>query len=188
MSTLKEHKFPAYIAEVLRQGGVGVILTDTIYGVAGSAMDPETVQRIYRLRKRNSKKPFIILIPSVASLKKFGVKLDKYHRAFLGTAWPGPISVILPVPGKKFEYLHRGKRSLAFRVPADPSLRSFLRRTGPLVAPSANPEGQRPARTIKEAQKYFGPNVEFYMDAGRVAGKASTLIDLTGSEPVVLRK
>jgi L-threonylcarbamoyladenylate synthase len=188
MSASGSRKFPAYITDILSIGGVGVIITDTIYGVAGSAMKSETVKRIYGLRKRDLKKPFVILIHSESELKRFGVKLDKYSRAFLSEAWPGPISVILPVSAKKYEYLHRGKRSLAFRVPDDAGLRSLLRSTGPLVAPSANPEGKQPARTLKEAQKYFGPKVEFYMDAGRVVGKASTLIDLTGSEPVILRK
>lgn len=180
--------FPKYIADVLRQGGVGVIPTDTIYGIVGSAGDKKTVERIYKLRKRNSKKPFIILIPSAVGLKNFGVKLDKYHKAFLKEAWPGPISVILPTPAAKYKHLHRGTKSLAFRVPASSKLRKLLEKTGPLVAPSANWEGQKPARTIKEAQKFFGPNVEFYMDAGRVIGKSSTLIDFTGKKPLILRK
>lgn len=180
--------FPKYIADVLRQGGVGVIPTDTIYGIVGPASEKKTVERIYKLRKRNPEKPFIILISAVSDLKKFGVKMDKYHQAFLKEAWPGPISVILAAPDKKLAYLHRGKKSLAFRLPSQAALRALIKKTGPLVAPSANWEGERPARTIKEAQKFFGPDVEFYMDAGRVVGKASTLIDFTGKEPVVLRK
>lgn len=180
--------FPKYIADILRQGGVGVIPTDTIYGIVGSALSPKTVERIYKLRKRDSRKPFIILIPSVAALKKFGVKLDKYRKEFLREAWPGPVSVVLPAPASKYRYLHRGAGSLAFRVPASKELRKLLEKTGSLVAPSANWEGKKPARTIKEAQGFFGPDVEFYMDAGRVVGKSSTLIDLTGKEPLVLRK
>lgn len=180
--------FPKYIADVLRQGGVGVIPTDTIYGIVGAASEKKTVERIYKLRRRNSEKPFIILISAIADLKKFGVKLDKYHQAFLKEAWPGPISVILSAPDKKLAYLHRGKKSLALRLPSEPALCALIKKTGPLVAPSANWEGERPARTIKEAQKFFGPDVEFYMDAGRIVSKASTLIDFTGKEPVVLRK
>jgi len=181
-------KFPKYISDVLGRGGVGVIPTDTIYGVVGRAMDSRVVARIYKLRRRNAKKPFIVLVHSAATLKKFGVHLDKYHKLFLAEAWPGPVSVVLPVPVAKYKYLHRGNRSLAFRVPADAALRDLLRRTGPLVAPSANWEGQRPARTIKEAQKFFGSHVEFYVDGGRAAGKPSTLIDFTGKKPVILRK
>lgn len=180
--------FSKYITDALRSGSVGVIPTDTIYGVVGSAAEKKTVERVYKIRRRGPKKPFIILIHSAVALKEFGIKLDKYHRQFLKEAWPGPISVVLPVTDKRFAYLHRGGKSLAFRVPADPALRAMLAKTGPLVAPSANTEGSRPATTIQEAQKYFGPNVEFYMDAGRIAGKPSTLIDFTGKQPVILRK
>jgi len=183
----KTKLFPPYITAVLKQGGVGVIPTDTIYGVVGSAMQPETVERIYKLRKRDLKKPFIVLIPSVSSLRRFGIRLDSYRRAFLSEAWPGPVSVIFPVAGKKYAYLHRGKKSLAFRVPGDPALQALLRKTGPLAAPSANWEGKPPAQTLKEAQRFFGAGVEFYLDGGRVKGKPSTLIDFTAREPLVLR-
>lgn len=176
------------VVTVLRRGGVGVIPTDTIYGIAGSAMQSKAVERIYRLRQRDKRKPFIILISSAVALRQFGIRLDKYRRSFLKEAWPGPVSVILPAPLKKYRYLHRGKNSLAFRVPAPPKLRTLLRKTGPLVVPSANPAGKTPAATIKEAQEYFGSEADFYVDAGRMAGKASTLIDLTGNTPVILRK
>jgi len=181
-------KFPKYISEVLRQGGVGVIPTDTIYGIVGNALDPKVIARIYKLRKRNPQKPFIILIPSILVLKKFGVKLNAYQRMFLKEAWPGPVSVILKIPSKKYKYLHRGTGSLAFRIPDTPTLRALLVQTGPLVAPSANWEGRPPAHTIKSAQDFFGSGADFYLDAGRVAGKPSTLIDLTGPTPIVLRK
>jgi len=184
--------FPRGLAAALRQGSIGVMPTDTIYGIVGSAFDPEAVARIYRLRKRNAKKPFIILISSIASLAKFGIKPDVYRRAFLKEAWPGRVSIILPLPAKKYakqyEYLHRGTGSLAFRLPDAPPLRALVSKTGALVAPSANWEGERPARTIKEAQKFFGHEIEFYIDGGRIAGKASSLIDLSGDAPVVLRK
>jgi L-threonylcarbamoyladenylate synthase len=181
-------RFPQYVVTALQQGGVGVIPTDTIYGVAGSAMQPKVVERIYRLRQRDLQKPFIVLIPSIAALQQFGVRLDEYRRAFLNEAWPGPVSIILPTILKKYRYLHRGKNSLAFRMPAPSELRALLRKTGPLVVPSANPAGKTPATTIKKAQEYFGSEADFYMDVGRLSGKASTLIDMTGKEPVILRK
>jgi len=153
------------IALLLRKGGVGVLPTDTIYGIVGSALKKKTVERIYRLRKRNPKKPMIVLIASVADLKRFGVKVDSKTARILKKLWPhlrhgyggqaGKISVILPCPSKKFSYLHRGTRTLAFRLPKPVALRKLLESVGPLVAPSANWEGERPARTIREAKKYF---------------------------------
>lgn len=174
-------------AEVLRKGGVGVIPTDTIYGIIGSALNIKAVERIYRLRRRNPKKPMIILISSITDLKRFGVSIDLKTNRTLKRLWPGKVSVILPSPSKKFAYLHRGLKTLAFREPAKKSLRALLRKTGPLVAPSANIEGKRPARTIAEAQRYFGRKVDFYIDGGRLKGKASKLVTIAGGESVILR-
>ncbi len=160
------------------EGGIGIIPTDTIYGIVGSALNEKAVERIYQLRKRNLDKPFIVLISELDDLDKFGVKLTQQQKDFLINHWPNPLSVVLPVLDEKFKYLHRGKKSLAFRMPKDEELIELLKETGPMVAPSANVEGEKPAQTIEEAKEYFGNFVDFYIDRGRIIGEPSTLIEL----------
>ena len=77
---------------------------------------------------------------------------------------------------EKFSYLHRGSKSLAFRVPKSKWLRTLISKTGTLVAPSANPEGLKPARTVKAASNYFSDHVDFYLDGGALNKKPSTII------------
>lgn len=166
------------IIKLLKAGKVGVMLTDTIYGLVGSALNPDTVEGIYLLRKREKDKPFIILVSSITDLRKFEVKLTKEQKDFLGKNWPNPLSVILAVNVEKLRYLHRGKNSLAFRMPRNRWLLEILKRVGPLVAPSANPAGVKPAETKEEAKKYFGSRVSFYVDGGRLKSKPSTVIRL----------
>lgn len=166
------------VTELLKAGKVGVMPTDTIYGIVGSALNPETVEEIYALRKRDRDKPFIILIPSIADLKKFEVKLTKEQKDFLEKNWPNSLSVILAVNIEKLKYLHRGKNSLAFRMPENRWLLDILKRVGPLVAPSANLAGVKPAETVEEAKKYFEDRVSFYIDGSEVKSKPSTIIQL----------
>lgn len=166
------------ISKLLKAGKIGVMPTDTIYGIVGSALNPGVVEDIYRLRNRNRNKPFIILISSLDDLKKFGIKITAVQRDFLKKVWPNPVSVILPCPEEKFAYLHRGKKSLAFRIPGDKILERILGKAGPLVAPSANTEKERPAETIAQAKKYFGERPSFYADAGRLKSKHSTIVRL----------
>ncbi len=173
--------------QVLCQGGVGVIPTDTLYGLVGSALSPQTVERIYRLRCRSEHKPMIVLIGALTDLKQFGVILDTPARKILRTFWPGRVSVVLPVKGARFRYLHRGTRTIAFRLPAWPPLRRLLRATGPLVAPSANREGEQPARTVAAARRYFGDSVDIYVNSGRRQGRPSTLVSLKNQQLIVLR-
>lgn len=166
------------IIPVLQRGGIGIVPTDTLYGVVGSALSKKAVEHIYRVRKRDLKKPMIILIHSIRDLALFSIVLTSAEKKNLGTVWPGSVSVLLPCARKRFIYLHRGTNMLAFRVPADTLLRALLKKTGPLVAPSANTEGAPPAKTIRGAQKYFGDAVDFYIDGGTRAGKPSTLVEL----------
>jgi L-threonylcarbamoyladenylate synthase len=180
--------------KILVSGGVGVLPTDTIYGLVGSAYSRQAVARIYRLRKRNPQKPMIILAASTDDLRKFGIELDLATRRLLMNVWPGKVSVVLPIGShrktiiRKLDYLHRGTAVLAFRVPGSARLRRMLEDTGPIVAPSANFEGESPARTIRAAKKYFGEDVDFYIDGGRLTSKPSTLIKIEQGSAVVLRE
>jgi L-threonylcarbamoyladenylate synthase len=182
------------IVDILRSGGVGILPTDTIYGIVGSALMPKTVTRIYRLRKRNLKKPMIVLIASIEDIKQFGIVIDVATKKVLARVWPGKVSIIFPISPrrkselKRFRYLHRGTGALAFRIPRSAWLRKLLEETGPLVAPSVNFEGELPALTIRAAKKYFGKNVDFYINAGRLVSKPSTLIKIEKGKVTVLRE
>ncbi|OHA25381.1 MAG: threonylcarbamoyl-AMP synthase [Candidatus Taylorbacteria bacterium RIFCSPHIGHO2_02_FULL_44_36] len=172
----------------LKNGGVGVLPTDTLYGLVGSAFSPVAVEKIYRLKKRDPKKPLIVLIANWQDLEKFGIEISAADKKILGECWPGPTSVILPTTVDYFTYLHRGTNTIAFRLPKDKRLLKILKETGPLVAPSTNPEGLPPAISIAEAKKYFGDQVSFYEDGGTLADAPSTLIKLENGKIKTLRK
>jgi len=174
------------VAEILQRGGIGVIATDTLYGVVGQALKRDAVERIYKVKKRTPTKPFIILISDIEDLKLFDVKIDQSMQASLKEYWPGPVSIILDCINPNFEYLHRGTYTLAFRMPAKLELAKLLKTTGPLVAPSANPEGLNPAQDINEAKAYFGDEVDFYQE-GVVNLKPSKIIRITSEGIEVIR-
>lgn len=176
------------IIQLIKSGHIGVLPTDTIYGIVASALDQTAVDKLYNLRRRTPTKPFIILISSIDDLSKFDVQLTNKQREFLSKNWPNPLSVILNVPSSKWHYLHRGTNSLAFRLPDNSNLIELLSQTGPLVAPSANLEGEVPANTIHDAKKYFGDKIAFYVDGGQLKGEASTLVDLQTDTPIILRQ
>jgi L-threonylcarbamoyladenylate synthase len=176
------------LLKVLRGGGVAVIPTDTIYGIVGKALNEEAVLRIYAIKKRAPKKPFIILISNISQLDDFGIALSDFEKDYLKKNWPGPTSIILPCKKEKLSYLHRGTNSLAFRLPDKKELLNILNITGPLVAPSANPEGEAPATNIEEAGEYFKDKIDYYYDAGIAISKPSRLVLLEKDSIKVLRK
>ncbi len=170
------------IIKFLKKGAIGVMPTDTIYGIVGSALTPKTVEEIYRLRKRSKDKPMIILISAITDLNFFNIKLTDKQENLLKKIWPNPVSVVIPCPDKQFNYLHRGKGSLAFRIPKNRTLLNILKESGPLVAPSANFEGELPSANIVEAKKYFGKKITFYIDGGEVKSKSSTILKFKKDE------
>ncbi len=171
----------------LREGQVGVVPTDTIYGLACSVFHPEAIARMYTLKQRNPAKPFVVLLADEADLQRLGIILTPAQTEKLDQYWPGPVSLILPCPSEALAYLHRSTFSLACRLPQDDVLREMLRQTGPLATSSANREGESSATTIAEAKASFGVTVDFYVDDGQKDGKPSTIINLTHPDGVTLR-
>jgi L-threonylcarbamoyladenylate synthase len=173
--------------QILKNKGVGIIPTDTMYGIVGSALSEDVVERIYKLKERDAKKPFIILISSMDDIETFKIDKEK-NKQLLNQLWPGKISIILPCPYEEFSYLHRGQNKVAFRLPDKKDLLEILKETGPLVAPSANYEGMEPARTSKEAKKYFGDKIDFYLDGGKIESLPSTLVEIDNGKLNILRQ
>lgn len=167
------------LIKILNNGGIVVMPTDTIYGILGSALNKSTVEKIYRIRKRNKNKPFIVLIGDILQLNKFKIKITKKQKEEILKRRMEATTFVLDSLNKDFEYLDRGKGSIAFRIPKSKKLRDLLIKTGPTVAPSANIEGRPQAKNIKEAREYFGKDVDFYLDEGDIISKPSKIIKLS---------
>lgn len=177
------------LIKLIKKGAIGILPTDTIYGLVCRAHSKDSVQRVYEVKKRTPDKPLIILISSQSDLSKFKIEVNASKEEILSKYWPGKVSIILPCPHKEFFYLHRGTNTLALRLPDKLDLKDLLEKTGPLVAPSANPEGLPPAKNITEAENYFKEKVDFYLDQGDLESEPSTLISINHKDKInVLRE
>jgi L-threonylcarbamoyladenylate synthase len=160
-------------AQRLLAGRVGVIPTDTVYGLAARAADPAAVARLYALKHREHK-PGTIIAANTDQLLALGVSADHVDR--VKGVWPGSVSVETPL-GPELAYLHQETGRQGFRVVADEALRALLEITGPLVTSSANQPGEPVSVMLEQAWEYFGDSVDFYVDGGDLSGKLpSTLI------------
>lgn len=172
-------------AEILRSpGAVGVIPTDTVYGLSAQASDPVAVKRLYDLKHREGK-PGTLIAASIEQFVELGLKY-RYLKA-VEQYWPGPVSVIIPCAN--LEYLHEGMAGLAVRIPADKALQQLLQQTGPLLTSSANFPAEPTANTVEEAEAYFHDTVDFYVDGGDLFGRApSTILRIVDDAIEVLRQ
>lgn len=147
--------------ELLKNGGVGVMPSDTVYGLVAHAFNEAAVTRMYALKSRE-RKPGTLIASSTDQLESLGVPKKELEK--VAKWWPNPLSAVLIMNGN--EYLHQGVGDIAMRVVKDDTIRSLLEQTGPLITSSANLPGEPNATTITEAIAYFSDSVDFYVDGG----------------------
>jgi L-threonylcarbamoyladenylate synthase len=171
--------------ELLKPVAVGIIPTDTVYGIVARAADSAATVRLYNLKARETK-PGTVIAADLEQLEALGLK-HRYLKA-VEQFWPGAVSVVIPVSNPELEYLHQGKMSLAVRIPNDAKLQKLLRQTGPLITSSANLPGHPVSTTINQAKAVFGDKVDFYEDGGDLSNhQPSTIIRIVDDAVEVLR-
>ena len=174
---------PKLIA-LLQGGAVGVLPTDTVYGLVAPATNKESVARLYQLKSREQK-PGTVIAANIEQLIDLGVKA-RYLKA-VADLWPNALSIETPLDDQLI-YLHQGTYRQGLRVVADPNVSKLLLKVGPLLTSSANLPGESPANTIRDAEKYFANNVDFYIDGGDLSSREpSTIIRIVDDAIEIIR-
>jgi L-threonylcarbamoyladenylate synthase len=169
----------------LSSGAVGLLPTDTIYGLSALALNKEAVEKVHKLKQRDGGKPLVVLIGELKQLSELGLSVS--HAELVKNHWPASLSVIFNSSNIP-EWLHKETSSLAVRLPDQENLRNLIRKVGPIVSTSANLQGQKPAGSVKEAKKHFGGKLDFYVDMGKLEGQSSTLVKIENNVLKVLRQ
>lgn len=181
---MKVYKNVTDATDDLLAGKIGIIPTDTLYGLVARAADREAVARIYQLKQRDGK-PGTIIAASIDQLVELGIK--RRYLTAVEQYWPGAISIVIPC--FELEYLHHGLGSIPVRIPQNGALQELLLETGVLQTSSANLTGEPCATTVQEAAKYFGETVDFYVDGGDLSDREpSTIIRVVDDAIEVIRR
>ena len=163
--------------------------TDTVYGLATSALRSDFALRLYRLKGRDDKQPTALLAPSVDALLECVPELEGRSAVIARALLPGPFTLILPNPAQRFRWL-TGVRTdaIGVRVPVlpEPSHR-VAESVGCLIATSANDPGGPDPAALEDVPQRIRDAVAAEVDAGRLPGVPSTVIDFTGDDPRVIR-
>lgn len=180
----------ARVASALRRGGVVAYPTETLYGLGVDPFREEALERLYELKGRPAEMPVSILVKDVAMLQEVAHDLPGPAMRLVEAFLPGPLTLVLRARPGLPERLTSGTGKIGIRISAHPFMRHlFSRYTAPITTTSANPTGRPDARDAKEILVYFPEGVDFILDAGPVIGTlASTVVDATGGEPVILRE
>lgn len=172
----------------LKRGEVVVMPTDTVYGIAADAFDPQAVTKLLATKGRGRNMPPPVLVGQSAVLDALAAEVSPAARALAEAFWPGALTIIVPAQPSLTWDLGETYGTVALRMPDDELALELLSATGPLAVSSANRSKLPPAQSAKEAEEYFGFAVPVYLDAGiRDRQQPSTIVDCCQSVPKIVR-
>jgi L-threonylcarbamoyladenylate synthase len=173
---------------VLASGGLVIFPTDTLYALGGRALDPGAAARVREAKGRAERKPLPLVAADREQARGLSSAWPPAADRLADHFWPGPLTVVVPAaPGVPVE-VTAGSGTVAVRVPALAVTRRLCEGAGPLISTSANRAGEPPSRTCADAVAAVGGQAALALDAGPGQPAASTIVDLTGATPRLLRE
>lgn len=173
--------------DLIKAGEVVAFPTETVYGLGADAWNPAAIKKVFSVKGRPSDNPLIVHIADEEQLSEFALEIPQTAQVLIKEFWPGPLTFVLPKKDQVLDAVTAGLYTVAVRMPDHEIALNFIRQTGPLVAPSANKSG-RPSPTKAEHVKAdFGEDFPVIEGKATKVGLESTVLDLTGEEPEILR-
>lgn len=175
--------------KILKKGGLVAFPTETVYGLGGDALAPEAAHKIYSAKGRPSDNPLIVHIADMDSLYDIAEQVSEKARKLAEAFWPGPLTMIFPKKEKVPDSTTGGLDTVAVRMPGHPVAIALIRAAGCYIAaPSANTSGRPSPTKAEHVAEDLAGKIEMIIDGGTVGiGLESTIVDMSTSEPVILR-
>jgi L-threonylcarbamoyladenylate synthase len=174
---------------ILKRGGVVVYPTDTVYGVGASMASSAAVERVFEVKQRPRQMAFPILVGNIRQIETLADGVSPLASCLIDAFFPGALTLVLRASRSAPGYLVTQEGTIALRIPDHPVPLALIEAIGAgLVGTSANLSGKPSAVTAEEARSQLGKRVDLIIDGGRCPGTESTVVDVTGESPVVLRQ
>lgn len=172
---------------VLERDGLLIYPTDTLYALGGRALSARACQRVRAAKRREEGKPLPVIASDGEQARGLGATWPVHAERLAAAFWPGPLTLVIAATPSLPDALHAGTGTVAVRVPALALARALCASAGPLVATSANLSGEPAPLTCADAVRAVGRSAAIALDGGPGQPLPSTIVDLTGPEPRLLR-
>lgn len=176
--------------ETLKQGGIIVFPTETVYGIGANAYDEHAVRKIYEIKQRPNEKPLSIMVSNIKEIEKYAIISNEIERKIIEKYMPGPITIVLKKKPGVFDYISSGKETIGIRIPDNEIILKILNQSKfPIVAPSANISGKPSGIVLEEILKDFNGKVDICINGGQAKlSEPSTIVEVKNNRPVILRQ
>lgn len=186
----KQHGVIARAAMLLKKGELVAFPTETVYGIGALALDRQAVERLYAAKNRPAGKAFSLQIADMDMLQQVAAYVPRMARRLMERFCPGPITVILPKAANVTELVTGGRNTVGIRIPDNAVALALLKAVGaPLAVPSANISGHMSPTDAVQVYGDMAGRLSMILDGGSCSiGRESTIVDCTGSRPVIIRQ
>lgn len=174
--------------EILNNGGALVLPTETVYGIFAKALDETAVNHVYQLKKRPRDKAMNLNVADYQTILEFSKEQPSYLKDLFEAFLPGPLTIILKANNKVPVWINSGKSTVGFRLPNHSLTADLIKKTGPLIGPSANISGNESGKEYASIMAAFDHEVAGYEDDQAITGQDSTIVDLSGEKAKILRQ
>ncbi len=171
--------------KTLKNGGVVVFPTETVYGIGALVSDESAIKQIFEIKKRPFDKPLQILISDIKQVDRFAAEISNKAREFMRKYWPGPMTLVFKKKPGISDLVTSSGKTVGLRMPAHPFTLELIREAGPMAASSANYSGEPDPSSAEEITIKAG----LLIDGGKIKmGQSSTVIDVSSDPPLILRE
>lgn len=177
-------------AQIIKNGGIVVFPTETVYGIGANALNAEAVKKIYEIKKRPLSKPITLLVNSIDMIERVAKDITPFEYAIIKKFFPGPLTIILQKKDVIPDIVTSGGSTVGIRMPANEIALELINRAGvPLATPSANISDKPSKTNIKDVMSDFPEGVDCFIDGGKSKiGVASTIVQVIDGVPHILRQ
>lgn len=177
-------------AQIIKNGGIVVFPTETVYGIGANALNAEAVKKIYEIKKRPLSKPITLLVNSIDMIERVAKDITPFEYAIIKKFFPGPLTIILQKKDVVPDIVTSGGSTVGIRMPANEIALELINRAGvPLATPSANISDKPSKTNIKDVMSDFPEGVDCFIDGGKSKiGVASTIVQVIDGVPRMLRQ
>ena len=176
------------LVNILNNGGIAVIPTDTVYGLVGDATNENVIKKIFLIKQRENSKPLLILISNFDMLKKYVKNISSLELGIINKFWPGPLTIIFQNKKNLSDVLTANKSEIAIRMPNDERLLDLINKLDkPIIATSANIAHKKTITSIDLLEDKIKNNVDYIYDGGFLEDNPSTIIKVIDNKVIIVR-
>ena len=177
-------------AQIIKNGGIVVFPTETVYGIGTNGLDKNAVKKLYDVKKRGLDKPISLLVSDMNMIKKLAKDITDIEYKIMKAFFPGPLTIILNKKEIIPDIVTANGKTVGIKMPEGEIARKLIEYSEiPIATPSANISGKKSGTNIDQIKKDFGKKVDYYIDGGESKlGIGSTIVKVVNGKPVILRQ